>query len=346
MQTESISTYFQYREALKDLVAQNGSEMLSENQIQCFIGQYDLHTRFGITVGDIKKDLSEIVKGIPAFNHEGYQKVLKSELLIKSHDGLSDAEIDRFIKAHNYHLSFGLTATDVRQHLAKIVNGTWLPLSNGHTAAFKRYSDYQIALRGRVSPSDKEPLTDTSIKVFIRRNGFDKKYGLDVTTVKQDMYALPNSYNLLYLRSTLNSSPPQPQHIPTRTPSPKVPRSHASRRKPKLEESIASPEFYNAVQKAFAEHSEMITDRKRLAGLLRDFCPSQRREINVFMQIFDLGIIDEISRQSEINHLFVHRICKTLIEEYGTNEELAKSMVGIWCLCYGRDILHIRCDEA
>ena len=341
MQTTNISTFFQYRQALRDLIARNGSEMLSDAEMERFIKQYDLNSRFGITLYDVRKDVREIVEGIPAFDQGSYQRALRSELLPKAKEGLSDVEIDRFLQSHGYQLGYGLSVKDVRYHLAQIADGTWVPMPRTHTDAFQNFSDYQQALRKRLPPSSKEPLTDISIKVFIKRNGFDKKYGLDVATVRQDMYALPNSYQMLYLSTAVDSTSPKT----TETAQQSKPPEPIVMPKPKPEDLIDDRTFYDLVSKAFLDYTEIVKDRKRLSGLLRDLCPDRRREINVLLQIYDLGIIEEISRQTEISHLFVHRICKTQIEEYGTNESLAKSMVQIWCLCYGRNILHIKCDE-
>lgn len=343
MQTTNISTFFQYRQALRDLITRNGSEMLSDAEMERFIKQYDLDARFGITLFDVRKDVREIVQGIPAFDQVSYQKALRTELLPKAKTGLSDVEIDRFLQSHGYQLGYGLSVKDVRYHLEQISDGTWVPMPRTHTDAFQNYSDYQQALRKRLPPRSKEPLTDISIKVFIKRNGFDKKYGIDVATVKQDMYALPNSYQMLYLSTEVDS--PLPKTTETTQQSKPHETMAMQRPKPKPEDLIDDRTFYDLVAKAFLDYTEIVRDRRRLSGLLRDLCPDRRREINVLLQIYDLGIIEEISRQTEINHLFVHRFCKTLIEEYGTNESLAKSMVQIWCLCYGRNILHIKCDE-
>lgn len=209
MQTTNISTFFQYRQALRDLIARNGSEMLSDAEMERFIKQYDLNARFGITLYDVRKDVREIVEGIPAFDQGSYQRALRSELLPKAKEGLSDVEIDRFLQSHGYQLGYGLSVKDVRYHLAQIADGTWVPMPRTHTDAFQNFSDYQQALRKRLPPSSKEPLTDISIKVFIKRNGFDKKYGLDVATVRQDMYALPNSYQMLYLSTAVDSTSPK-----------------------------------------------------------------------------------------------------------------------------------------
>ncbi len=536
MQINTVSTYYQYRDALRDLIICNGSEMPSDAALQQFINQHDLHGRFGINLSEVRADAREIVKCIPTFDRASYQNALKSELLPKAYDGLSDSEIEHFIKVH--HLEFGTTVPNVRHDLAIISNGTWVSLTSNFSSAYHSYKDYRQALNNRISPNSREPLSDISIKVFIRRGGFDKKYGIDVKTAKQDMYALPNSYNIQILRGNNVPFPAKreqestfPPKVSKGSPTPTLenqfacptgyhkcnkedfagkhetdqgllamclkgriedrdcgyydvieclcthdkiilpheidgcplrynqtrfvnshiksiifeyginapevgqtwqfigcfdgklldnltelktvyiprgfiyvqgnrvvkvrryeaetmpefvkenieniekeyrkhynelkrrfnrqvpvseirnpeatfpPKASKVSPKPVPENQIGDPAFYSLMVKTFSAYPEMVTDRKRLSGLLRDVCPDRRKEINVLLQVFDLGIIEELKRQSEITHLFIHRITKTLVEDYGTNEDLAKSMVSVWCLCYGRDVLHLKCNE-
>ena len=342
MQTENILTYYQYRTALTEFISQHGS---ADTELQDFISQNSLDTRFNITLFDVQKDaLAIIKKRPPSLDQDEYKNALRSELLPRAVSGLGEVEIMRFIKSHRYQLCNGLSVVDVRMHLAQMVDGTWVPMNSTFSSAFQTYSDYRDALRDCVPSYSREPLTDLNIKVFIKRNGLDKKYGIDVATVRQDMYALPNLFGMFVLqvgsdfRQIMDSAASIQESGPSALANPDKQKSEFA----KPEVALDSLDFYAVVSKAFLEYPEIMKDRKRLSGLLRDLSPKQKREINVFLQIFDLGIIEEIERQTEINHLFVHRFCKKLEEEYGTSEELAEQLVGVWCLCYGRDILHIK----
>lgn len=57
-----ISTYKSYMQALEALYMQNGRQMLSSQQIQDFLLTHNLGTKFGITAGDVQKDLNSITK--------------------------------------------------------------------------------------------------------------------------------------------------------------------------------------------------------------------------------------------------------------------------------------------
>ena len=266
-----------------------------------------------------------------------YQMALRTELLPKAKKGLSDYDIERFIVSHGYRAILNLEKEDVRIHLAMLVNGAWTPLVSSFSEEFQTNQAYQKALRSRILPNSKEPLSETSIKVFIKRGGFDKTCGLDVKTVEQDMYALPNRFNVMILNGanviqTTNAVAPAKKPIASVDVPAKAPARDVD------------DTMLLAITTTLQTLPESLKDRRRLLSLLKDVCPEKKREINILFQVYDLGILEEIERQKIIDRVFVSRFTNSMVDNFGTSEKLAEAMILMWCLAYGRNILQIDCQ--
>lgn len=353
MEKKLPSTYYEYKRALTDFIIQNESVMLSEWQMQQFIDQNDLYSRFGITTTEVSQDVATIlnqhpkitgIKQPPVYDLPEYKMALTKELLPIARNGLSDHEITLFIKSKPFLKQYNIEIEDVRIHLERLVDGTWTPFIATPSKQFQTNRAYQNALRLRIQANGKEPLSDTSIKLLIKRGGFDKSCGLDVETVRQDMFSLPNKYNVLVLRGANAYPVPNVQASSLKaTAGPKKCSSMSSE-----SNTVAAPIFKTfdetmrqTLSAALKGRDDLITDRHRVSGLLKDIFPERRQEVNILLQIYDLGIIDELQRQKEIDQLFVQRFTGRIVNEYGTSESLAESMVLLWCYCFGCDCCHI-----
>ena len=337
MAQKGISTYYQYKTALTEFIAKNGNGMLTDRQIQQFIFQYDLESKFGITVSEVRKDAQDILKQIPPLMRNEYQMALRTELLPKASKGLSDYDIERFINSHGYKAILNLEKEDVRIHLAMMVNGSWTPLVSSFSKVFQTNQAYQKALRNRILPNSKEPLSETSIKVFIKRGGFDKTCNLDVETVKQDMYALPNQFNVMILNGA-NAIQATNTVAPVKKTSPPVVELA------KAPVRDIDDMMLSAITAALQARPEFLKDRQRLTSVLKDVCPEKKREINILLQAYDLGIVEEIRKLKVIDSVFISRFTNKMVNDFGTSEVLAEAMVLLWCFSYGRDILRIECQ--
>ena len=349
MVKKTITTYYEYKRALTDFIVQNGNAMLAEWQVQRFIDQNDLYSRFGITTEEVLKDVATILNQHskisgniqpPVYDLSEYKMALIKELLPIAQNGISDFEIAQFIKSKAFLRQYNLEVEDVRIHLERLTNGTWSPLNATPSKQFQTNRAYQNALRLRIQANSKEPLSDTSIKVLIKRGGFDKSCGLDVETVRQDMYSLPNKYNVMVLHSP--NTPHTPNIQVANTSSTSKPTQNIltkpERKSVDSKQPLAFDEkMRTTLSAALKTHGDLLVDRHRVSGLLKDLFPEHRREVNILLQIYDLGILDELQRQQEINQLFVQRFTGRIVNEYGTAEKLAEAMVLIWCFCYGHD---------
>lgn len=343
MDNKPISTYYQYMKALTDYISSNGNEMLSEEQIQRFIKKHDLFGRFKITSKEVRLDAEKIIGQLSVLNHPEYVLALRSELLPRAKNGLADYEIERFIKDHGYRQKYKTEVADVRVHLANLVKGTWIPLTATHSVAFQTNQAYRYALQSRVQNNDKKiPLGEASIKLLLKRGGFDKTCGIDVETVKQDMYALPNKYNVLVLAGA--DYHPVQETMPVTAPPKKV--TVSQQNTPTEPECTVDREIRTHLSFILNDHMDVLADRKRFSAMLKDLCPNRRREVNILLQAYDLRIIEEIKALSSIDSIFINRFTGKVVNEYGTNESLAKENILIWCLCYGHDVLQLPLDHS
>lgn len=350
MAIQSVSTYPQYMKALRDAIQANSNEMLSALQIQQFIARYDLHTRFGITNLEVRQDAEKIVSQIPVMNHPEYIRLLRAELLPKAKYGLSDYDVSRFLRDHDYKSRYKISVEDVRDQLAQLVNGKWIPIVTRRSAALDSSREYRNALCRRMMLGGDIPLGEAAIKVLLKRNGFDKTLGLDVETVIQDMYSLPNKYNMLVLVGA-NSAPHTEEtsfqtaskHREKQTPtSPETAQRNATAAV--TEKFEVDAVICTGVEFALNHNIEALREKRQFASILRDLLPSHRREINILMQIYDLGIIGELDHCQVIDKFFIDRFTIKTVNEYGTSEALAKSMILVWCVCYGKDVRNLKMD--
>lgn len=356
MKKQLPSTYYEYKKALLELVVLNGNSALSERQIQQFIDQNDLHSRFRITTVEVKKDVSMILGPNmfgtilpPVYELPEYQLDLRKELLPKASEGLSDYEITQFIKSKEYLKLYinRMEVDDVRIHMERLVNGKWVQSQITPSKLFQTNKVYQNALRLRLRDDNKEPLSEISIKVFIKRGGFDKSCGLDVETVRRDMYSLLNKHNVMTLCGANVAHEQRENDINLKMAN--TTKQHPSvcsavQTVPTVSEYTFDEHMRNTLFSALKEHSEVLLDRHRVSGLLKDLFPGHRREVNILLQIYDLGIVEELKKQKEVDPIFLQRFTTKVVNEYGTAEKLAESMVLLWCYCFGQGLCQIKCD--
>ena len=94
------------------------------------------------------------------------------------------------------------------------------------------------------------------------------------------------------------------------------------------------------------QYSNSLKDRRIFTGLLKDFFPDQHKKVNLIVALFDLGIVNELEHTPAITNAFAFRFVKRLVEEYGVSRINADWAVSVWCVCLGKELLHIPCDIA
>ncbi len=82
---------------------------------------------------------------------------------------------------------------------------------------------------------------------------------------------------------------------------------------------------------------ELLDDPRRVEGLLRDYCPSRRREISALVAAQKEHVATEfITFQGQIPpSVLVARLARRLHEQVGLTEELSQWAVSCWAVALG-----------
>ena len=97
-------------------------------------------------------------------------------------------------------------------------------------------------------------------------------------------------------------------------------------------------------QQLLTEYIDALPNRSRFVGLVKDFFPGQQMKINLLVTAYDIGLCKAIETASSIDNVFAFRFVKRLMDEYGISRMNADWAVSIWCVCYGKNVLHKPCE--
>lgn len=102
--------------------------------------------------------------------------------------------------------------------------------------------------------------------------------------------------------------------------------------------------FERSFEQLLTAHSDAVEDKKKLAGLLKDFFPDKQMQVNLLSTVYSLGIAHDIQAAAQISNAFAYRYVKRLVDEYGISRLNADWAVSVWCVCYGQNTLGKKCD--
>lgn len=88
----------------------------------------------------------------------------------------------------------------------------------------------------------------------------------------------------------------------------------------------------------FKKFPGCISDRTKLRGILADFFPAERVKVNLIMNAYDEGIVEEIEKTNELD-LFMFSRWKSIVQDnYGISEENADWVIDYWFTEYGTKV--------
>lgn len=102
--------------------------------------------------------------------------------------------------------------------------------------------------------------------------------------------------------------------------------------------------FQDSFEQLLRDYPDAVSDRRKLAGLLKDYFPDRQMQVNLINEVHTLGIVQDIQSAAQINNAFAYRYVKRMVDEFGVSRLNADWAVSIWCVCYGRNTLKKRCD--
>ena len=102
--------------------------------------------------------------------------------------------------------------------------------------------------------------------------------------------------------------------------------------------------FEDSFADMLRSYPDAVNDKKKFVGLMKDYFPEQQMQVNLINTTYDLGIVSELVKVAQISNAFAFRFVKRLVDEYGVSRLNADWAVSVWCVCYGKQILHKSCD--
>lgn len=84
-----------------------------------------------------------------------------------------------------------------------------------------------------------------------------------------------------------------------------------------------------------AKYPDCLDTRTRLAGLLRDLYPDEKRMVNVILAVYQSGIAARIAGVAEIDAAQLHSFAQLLDDEHGLQKQYAVQGIELWAKAYG-----------
>lgn len=81
------------------------------------------------------------------------------------------------------------------------------------------------------------------------------------------------------------------------------------------------------IKKTIKLNPELLSTRARVRAFFADVFYDDKAKINVLMNAYDLGIIDELSEPDSFTK---SRVITSIVSEYAVRQEMAKDAVEIW----------------
>lgn len=338
-----IDTFFKYQVALELEFCDDGKETPTDAQLLDFISKNQLDTNYSITIDDVRKDIDVMRSQYAAINDEKYKRLLLLEFFQLNP---SDASIIQFIRKNGFDKKFNIEPRIVRKHIGFLCNGgSWVKPAVTASKFLNSNNQYKVALTAAIVSHAPNPLTDTQIRILIKRNKLDTLYGIRFEDVRSDMYILKPEYQPPVFVPTSGALPEIHQYPDSSSEVFGINHTISQNTNSRSTAQKAELEFEKTFTETLHKYQNLLCDENRFYALMRDIFPQKRAEVNTLVLICRLGIVDELNACEHIDPLLAFRIAKRLSSEYGIEAEFARQMVDMWCNCYGRNILHKEYDQ-
>lgn len=90
-------------------------------------------------------------------------------------------------------------------------------------------------------------------------------------------------------------------------------------------------EILNTISILFKYHSDAMGDRRRIEGILKDYLPNYRKEVNIIIQLTNLGLLEELENCDIVGKPFIERFVSKMSSEYGTERMFTREIIMICC---------------
>ena len=98
-------------------------------------------------------------------------------------------------------------------------------------------------------------------------------------------------------------------------------------------------QFQTLFSEMLRNYPQALSDRRKLIGLMHDLFPEEQMRVNLAILAFDLGIKEDIDKESYIDESILTRYSMRMVHGHGISTDNAKWCATLWCISYGRDCL-------
>lgn len=88
------------------------------------------------------------------------------------------------------------------------------------------------------------------------------------------------------------------------------------------------------------QYPQCLESRAKLSAILRDLYPTERREINLILNVYECGIADKISHLHSIDAMQAQIFCRQLEVEYSLSTKAALLGLSLWLEAYQIPLQH------
>lgn len=332
-----IKTYPEYMAALEKLYINKGKVILTDTEIQDFISTNQIDIAFGVTKADVKKDLQTIDRKwhppvsvpkpqprrtnsaskskVKLTTYKQYIDALES-LYVQNGKNLTDQQIAKFISDNAIDAGFGVTMADVKRDLQDIEK----KLAPAKSTTILSYEDYERALSTFVTQNGDKSFLDLYIKKFISSHDMDTKNPNLMSDIRID---------LVFTQSKM----------PLSSATAKGFRRQAVKPTASTQQTPVDNKFKADVSKIILKHKDDFSKVSSIKGLLWDYFPDRKREINVLMILANYGMLEDMRLERTLGSVFVGKYVTRIVNEYGIEKNFATEMALVWCHGYGGGLL-------
>ena len=332
-----IKTYSEYMAALEKLYINKGKVVLSDTEIQNFISTNKIDAAFGVTKADVKKDLQTIDrKWHPVVSkpqpqpsktyilpktkaklttYKQYLDALE-QLYVQNGKILTDTQLTKFITDNAIDTGFGVKLSEVKKDLQDIEK----KLNSAKPTPITSYENYERELIAFLAQNGDKSFLDLYIKKFLMAHGMDTKNSNLISDIRMDLV-------LIQSKRPLNSSTAKGFGKQNSNPL-------ASAQQQTLDK-----QFKSDIAAVIIKHKELFAKSTTFKGILWDYFPDRKREINVLIILANYGMLDDMRLERTLGSVFISKYVTRIVNEYGIEKNFAMEMALVWCHGYGEGLL-------
>lgn len=332
-----IKTYPEYMAVLEKLYINKGKVVLTDTEIQNFISINKIDTAFGVTKADVKKDLQTIDRKwhppvskpqpqpsrvytppkpkAKLITYKQYMDALES-LYIQNGKVLTDTQLTKFITDNAIDTGFGVKLSEVKKDLQDIEK----KLNTANPSPITSYENYERELAAFMVQNGDKSFLDLYIKKFISAHGMDMRNPNLISDIRMD---------LVFAQSKMPLSSATAKGFRKEIVNPDV----------SAQQQTTNNEFKSNVATIILKHKEVFSNSLSFKGLLWDYFPAKKREINVLMILASYGMLEDMRLERTLGSVFISKYVTRIVNEYGIEKNFAMEMALVWCHGYGEGLL-------